>query len=107
MYYLFLTLAIVLELIATTLLKYTEGFTKPGYTVSCMIMYFLCYFTFSKAINGINLGIAYATWCGVGIVVTAVLSAVLFDQGLSLLGVLGIVLIIAGCVILNLFGSAS
>lgn len=106
MYYLLLAAAIVAEIIATSLLKASQGFTRllPG--AGCVIFYVICYYTFSKALNGMDLGIAYATWCGVGIVATAVISWIIFGQKLSPAGIAGIILIVAGCVILNLSGSA-
>lgn len=105
--YLLLAIAIGSEIVATTLLKYSEGFTKFWPTVGSMAVYFICYFTFSKALTGLNLGVAYATWCGVGLVATAVISALFFSQKLTTAGVIGIGLIIIGCIILNLYGSAS
>ena len=55
MYYLLLAVAIIAEIIATSLLKASQGFTKllPG--AGCVLFYVICYYTFSKAINGINL----------------------------------------------------
>lgn len=105
MHYLMLSLAIGLELIATTLLKYSDGFRKIVPTIGCAIAYLLCFYCLSKALERINLGIAYATWSGVGIIATTIISAVLFKQGVSLLGVLGIILIIVGCILLNVFGT--
>lgn len=105
MAYLYLALAIVMELAATTLLKYSDGCTKLIPTISCAVAYIICYFSLSRALQKINLGVAYATWSGIGIVVTALLSALLFRQKTTPLGIVGIVLIIAGCIILNLFGS--
>ena len=100
MEYVLLGIAIALELIATTLLKFSNGFTKLLPTVAC-----ICFFCFSKSLNKINLGIAYALWSGIGIVATAIISSIVFKQETSPLGILGIVLIISGCIILNLFGS--
>ncbi len=105
MHYLFLGTAIALELVATTLLKYSDGFKRLVPTVSCILAYILCFYLLSKALDKINLGVAYATWSGIGIVATTVISAVLFKQGVSLIGVIGIVLIIVGCVLLNMFGT--
>ena len=105
-YYFYLTAAIMLELAATTLLKYSEGFTKLLPTVCCCILYGFCFFSLSKALNGLNLGVAYATWCGVGIVASALISAFIFRQGLTILGILGVVLIVTGCLVLNLSGAA-
>lgn len=103
MEYIFLALAIALELVATTVLRYSEGFTKLVPTIVCVVLYIVGYFCLSRAILKMNLGVAYATWCGVGMVVTTLISAFLFKQGISLIGILGIVLIVIGCVILNLF----
>lgn len=103
MEYLFLAFAIALELVATTVLKYTEGFTKLLPTLLCVVLYVACYFCLSRALLKMNLGVAYATWCGVGMVVTTLVSVFLFKQGISAVGVIGIVLIVIGCVILNLF----
>ncbi len=105
MEYVLLGIAIALELIATTLLKFSNGFTKLLPTVACIIAYCICFFCFSKSLNKINLGIAYALWSGIGIVATAIISSIVFKQETSPLGILGIVLIISGCIILNLFGS--
>ena len=103
--YVLLAIAIATEIIATTLLKYSEGFTKLWPTVASMSMYFICYFTFSKALNNLNLGVAYAIWCGIGLVATAIISAMVFSQKLTPAGVFGIILIVVGCVILNLYGA--
>lgn len=103
--YILLGSAILLELIGTTLLKYSSGFTKLYPTLGCLIAYFLCFFLFSKALNSINLGAAYATWSAVGIVVSAIISALLFGEKLNTVGIISLILIITGCVLLNLFGT--
>ena len=105
MAYLFLGLAIVCELIATTLLKQSTGFTKLMPTLGCIVFYVTSFYCLSKALEEINLGIAYATWSGVGIVATTLISAHLFHQGVSLAGVIGLIMIISGCIVLNLFGN--
>ena len=64
------------------------------------------FYAFSKALLRIDLGVAYATWCAGGIVATTIISALVFGQKLNTIGVIAIVLIIAGCVILNLFGTS-
>lgn len=102
--YALLGIAIIMELLGTTSLKFSAGFTKLLPSIVSLVSYFICFYSLSKALNDINLGIAYATWSAIGIVVSAALSAALFRQGISLAGVLGILLIVAGCVILNLFG---
>ncbi|MBO5514270.1 MAG: hypothetical protein J5961_06750 [Mogibacterium sp.] len=54
-----------------------------------------------------DLGIAYATWCSVGIIATSIIAAVVFGQKLTPIGVVGLVLILSGCLLVNLFGSAT
>jgi small multidrug resistance pump len=104
MAYLFLTIAIIGELTGTTFLKFSFGFTKLIPSVECILAYAVCFFFFSKALLNINLSIAYATWCGVGIIVSTIISVLIFKQGISLLGILGILLIVIGTILLNLFG---
>ncbi len=105
-YYLLLAAAIGLELAATTTLKYSEGFTRLAPTVICCVLYAGCYICLAKAVTRINLGVAYAIWCGVGIVITALISAYVFKEGLSPAGIVGILLIVAGCIVLNLWGTS-
>ena len=90
MEYAFLAIAIVSEVIATSYLKQTEGFTKLTPSLICAAAYIVCHYTFAKSLNRINLNIGYATWCGVG---------------LSTVGIIGLVLITAGCVMVNAFGN--
>ncbi|MCC8161725.1 MAG: multidrug efflux SMR transporter [Lachnospiraceae bacterium] len=102
MAYLFLALAIGAEIVGTTLLKYSEGFTKIIPTIFSLLAYLVCHVSFSRAVTGINLGIAYAVWCGVGIIVTAAISWFIFSETISAAGTVGIGLILAGCVVMNL-----
>jgi small multidrug resistance pump len=105
MEYLFLAVAIIGELIGTTFIKYSEGFTKLLPSVVCIAAYGISFYCFSKALLNINLSIAYATWCGVGIVATTVISVLIFKQAISGWGVFGIALIIVGTVLVNLLGT--
>ena len=106
MHYVLLGAAIIFEIIATTLLKASEGFTKLLPAAGCVIFYILCFYSFSKALLKINLGVAYATWCAGGIVATTIISAVVFGQKLKTAAIIAVVLIVAGCVILNLYGTS-
>ena len=106
MHYLFLLAAIVLELIGTAFLKYSKGFTVILPTISCIAIYILCFFCLSKALLKLNLGIAYATWCGIGIVASTLISVFIFKESISWIGVFGIILVVAGCIILNVFGTS-
>ena len=104
--YIFLSLAIGGELLGTTLLKYAEGFTKLLPSVFSLLAYGICFFFLSKALTHINLSLAYAVWSGLGIAAAAVLSVFLFKEAINAATILGIVLILAGVLILNLFGVA-
>ena len=106
MQYILLGSAIILEIIATTLLKASEGFTKLLPAAGCIILDILCFYAFSEALLSIDLGVAYATWCAGGIVATTIISAAVFGQKVNTVGVIAIILIIVGCVILNLFGTS-
>ena len=106
MQYVLLGMAIVFEIIATTLLKASEGFSKLIPAAGCVVFYILCFYSFSKALLKIDLGVAYATWCAGGIVATTVIAAVVFGQKLNTVGVIAVVMIVVGCVILNLYGTS-
>ena len=106
MQYVLLGMAIVFEIIATTLLKASEGFSKLIPAAGCVVFYILCCCSFSKALLKIDLGVAYATWCAGGIVATTVIAAVVFGQKLNTVGVIAVVMIVVGCVILNLYGTS-
>ena len=71
MSYFYLFIAIVGEILGTNLLKLSDGFTKPIPTVSALLSYGVCFYFLSLAMQKIPLGIAYATWSAVGLVLTA------------------------------------
>lgn len=105
MYHVFLAIAIGGELLGTTFLKYTEGFTKLIPSLVTIVSYSICFYCFSRALEHINLSFAYALWSGLGIVVSTLLSVFLFKEGITMAGIFGIMLILAGVVVLNLFGT--
>lgn len=105
MAYLFLTAAVAAEIVATTLLKASKGYTILVPTIFSIAIYLVCHFCFSKAVTGINLGIAYALWCGVGIIVTTLISVFVFKEAVSIQSIIGLGLVIAGCVVINLSGN--
>ena len=106
MSYLYLAGAIVLEVISTTLLGLSDGFSKIHYGIASIAIYGVCFFLLSKALKYIDLGIAYATWCSVGIVLTALISRFFFGQRLTVPGLVSLVFIMAGCIVLNMYGTA-
>lgn len=107
MKYLYLALAIALEVTGSTFLKASDGFTKLIPSIITAIAFALCFFFLSQALKTIPLGIAYAIWAGVGIVLTAAISVVIFKQSLDAPAIIGIILIISGVLVMNLFSKAS
>lgn len=104
MSYVFLVLAICAEITATTFLKYSEGYSRLLPTVFSLLAYLVCHISFSQAVTQVNLGIAYAIWCGVGIIVTAAISYFAFGESVSAAGMVGMIFIVIGCIFMNLFG---
>lgn len=99
----FLTIAIVAEVIATTTLKMSQGFTRIGPAAITVAGYAIAFYFLSLTLREIPVGIAYAVWSGVGIVMIALIGLLLFNQRLDGPAVLGIALILAGVLVLNLF----
>lgn len=104
-YYILLVITIACELVGTTFLKSTEGFTRLVPSLLTIVAYGICYFCFSKVLMHMHLSVAYALWSGLGILVTTAASVYLYKQSITPLGVFGIILILAGVTILNLSGN--
>lgn len=102
MSYLYLAAAIILEVIATTLLKVSNCFSKLGIGLISLICYGICFYVFSLALKEIDLSIAYAVWSGVGIIATSIIGVLIWNESISLFQAFGIFLIIVGIVIVNL-----
>lgn len=107
MYYLFLIGAIVSECCGTFLLKLSNGFTSIPYSVGCLVAYLLCFMALGKCLEGIALNVAYATWCGVGIILATAISVFFFKESINVPVAIGIALIIVGVVLVNYFGAVS
>lgn len=80
MKYLFLSLAIIFELIGTGFMQASNGFSKTIPTILTIVAYTICFFFFSHALKSIPLGIAYAIWGGLGIVLSAIISIVILNN---------------------------
>lgn len=107
MKYLYLALAITLEVTGSSFLKASEGFTKLIPSIITIIAFTLCFFFLSHALKTMPLGIAYAIWAGLGIVLTAAVSVTIFKQSLDTPAIIGIILILSGVIIMNVFSKAS
>ncbi len=96
-----LFLAILSEVIATTSLKFSEGFTKLIPSLVVVIGYGLSFYLLSIALKVMPIGVAYAIWSGVGLILTVIAGMILFQESLDWARVTGILLIIAGIVFIN------
>jgi small multidrug resistance pump len=103
MQYVLLVLAITAEVIATSALKAAEGFSKPVPTLVVALGYGAAFYLLSIIVQTMPLGIMYAIWSGAGIVLVAVVGAVWLKQVPDLPAVIGIGLIMAGVIIVNVF----
>ncbi len=102
-HWLALSIAIVAEVVATTALKSTEGFTRLWPSLLVIVGYGAAFYFMTVSLRVLPLGIMYAIWAGVGIVLVALLGWVLYRQALDIPAIAGIALIIAGVVVINLF----
>lgn len=101
--WIFLIIAIVSETFATVMLKYSDQFTRLWPTLGTAIGYLLSFYFLALALRTIPVGLAYAIWGAIGIVLVLIISAVLFKQMPDIPAIIGIILIIAGIVIINFF----
>jgi small multidrug resistance pump len=101
--WLLLAAAIFSEVIATSALKASEGFSKTTPSIIVIVGYGLAFYFLSLTLKTIPVGVAYAVWSGVGIVCVSIIGWFLFGQKLDLPALLGIGFILAGVIIMNVF----
>lgn len=102
-----LLLAIIFEVIATSALKASEGFTRLLPSIIVIAGYAVAFYLLSQALKSIPIGTTYAIWSGVGTAITVIVGVVLYREGIDLARIIGIGLIILGVLVLNLFTSTS
>lgn len=101
--YLYLGIAIFAEVVATSALKASEGFTRTGPSLIVAVGYGIAFYFLSLVLKTVPMGVAYAIWSGVGIVLIAAIGWLLMKQPLDLPALLGIGLIVAGVAVIQLF----
>jgi multidrug transporter EmrE-like cation transporter len=106
-HWIYLAIAIAAEVIGTTFLRASAGFTKLVPSALVVIGYGVAFFFLSLTLKDIPVGIAYAVWSGAGVTLITAIAWIFFDQKLDAAAILGIALIVAGVVVLNLFSKAS
>jgi multidrug transporter EmrE-like cation transporter len=102
-----LGIAIVAETVATSAMKPSEGFTRLVPSVIVVIGYAVAFYFLSMTLKAIPVGIAYAIWSGVGIVLISLAGWIMFGQKLDAPAIIGIALIMSGVVIMNVFSKAA
>ncbi|BBB67375.1 multidrug transporter [Undibacterium sp. YM2] len=105
--WLLLGFAIIAETIATSSLKASEGFTRLWPSVLVVLGYGLAFYFLSLTLRVIPVGVAYAVWSGVGIVLVTLIGWFLFGQKLDMPALIGIAFIMAGVIIMNVFSRAA
>lgn len=105
--WLILLLAIVAETIGTSALKASEGFTRLWPSVVVVVGYGLAFYCLSLTLKAIPIGIAYAVWSGVGILLITLVGVVLYKQVPDLPAVIGLLLILTGIIVINVFSKTS
>jgi small multidrug resistance pump len=103
----YLLLAIVTEVIGTSALKASDGFSRLGPSLVVVFGYSCAFFFLSLTLRTIPVGIAYAIWSGVGVALITLVGWIAFDQRLDAPAMIGIGLVVAGVVVLNVFSQST
>ncbi|WP_157314911.1 multidrug efflux SMR transporter [Chitinibacter sp. GC72] len=104
---LYLAIAIIAEEIATSALKATAGFSRLLPSLLVVVGYGTAFYFLSLTLRSIPLGMAYALWSGIGIVLVSIVGWLLYRQSLDLPAMVGIALIISGVLVINLFSRSA
>ena len=107
MAYAYLLIAILSEVLATSMLKASDGFTKLLPSIITFIGYSVSFYFLSMVLKYIPMGISYAIWSGLGIVLISIVGLFVFKQELDLPGIFGMVLIISGVIVIHLFSGSA
>jgi small multidrug resistance pump len=105
--YLYLAIAIAAEVVATTSMKAIDGFNKPLPLLLVVGGYGIAFWMLTLVVRTIPVGIAYAIWAGLGIVLVSVAAVFLYQQKLDLPAMLGMGLIVSGVVVIQLFSQST
>lgn len=106
MHWFYLGIAILAEVIATSMLKSTENFTRLWPSLIVVAGYGVAFYCLTLTLKSIPVGVAYAVWSGVGIVLVALVAWFWHKQALDLPAIIGMALIVAGVIVMNLFSNS-
>ena len=104
--WLLLSIAILAEVFGTSFLKASEGFTRVGPSIAVVVGYLVSFYFLALSLKVIPVGIAYAIWAGVGVVLIACIGWMIFGQKLDTAAIIGIAMILGGVVVLILFSNS-
>lgn len=107
MQYVYLAISIIAEVIATSALKASDGFTKLWPSVIVVVGYGIAFHFLALTLKTIPIGVAYAIWAGAGVSIVAVVGWLLFGQKLDAPAIIGMVLIVSGVVIMQAFSKSA
>lgn len=105
--YVLLVLAVMAETIGTSALQASQQFTRPLPSILVVVGYGFSFYLLSQVLRTIPVGVAYAIWSGLGIVLIAAIGRVVFGQRLDAPAILGMALILCGIVVIQLFSGAA
>ena len=105
--YIFLAIAIAAEVVATTSMKALDGFNKPLPLLLVVAGYGIAFWMLSLVVKTIPVGVAYAVWAGMGIVLVSIAAVFLYQQRLDLPAMLGMALIVSGVVVIQVFSQSA
>jgi len=105
--YLILAFAVLAETIGTTALQASQQFSKPLPSILVVVAYAVSFYLLSIALRTMPVGIVYALWSGLGIILIATIGWVVFGQRLDLPAVIGLLMIIGGIAVIHLFSATS
>lgn len=106
-HWVYLSIAIVAEVVGTLFLKSSDGFSKVIPSVIVVVSYVLAFYLLSISLKSISVGIAYAVWAGAGVALIALAGFIFFGQKLDMAAILGMVLIVSGVVVINVFSASA
>ncbi len=107
MTYVFLLLAILAEVVATSALKASDSFTKLGPTVLMIVGYGVAFYLMSIVMRALPTGVTYAIWAGLGVVLISLYGYFFANEKLDLAACIGMSFIVIGVVVINVFSTAS
>lgn len=106
MHWIYLSIAIVCEVIATSSLKAADGFTRWVPSAIVVVGYAAAFYFLSLTLRTIPIGVSYAIWSGVGVALISLVGWLVYHQPLDAAGMIGIGLIVAGVFVLNIFSKS-